>query len=248
MKILAIETSASAASAAVCEDLALLGEYFVNTRKVHSQTLMPMVGSLLHNLSISPAEIELYAVAAGPGSFTGVRIGVAAVKGMAMARNTPCIGVSSLEAMAHNLPDYEGMVCCVMDARRDQVYNALFEAKGGMLRRLIPDRAVSVAELRNDLLNYKKNCMIVGDGAELCYNGCRHVPGVRLAPESLRFQKASSVAIVAYEQYMTTAKSVKVQSFTAEKLLPVYLRPAQAERVRLERMSESGSTGPEENS
>lgn len=230
MKILAVETSAVAASAALCEDDFLLGEFFTNTRRVHSQTLMPMVQALLQNCTVKPEEIGLYAVAAGPGSFTGVRIGVSAVKGMAMARNTPCAAVSSLEAAACNAASADGLVCAVMDARCGQVYRAVFEAKDGVLRRLTEDEAVSLEILQKELVNYKKNCLLVGDGAKICYNHCRMLAGLRMMPASLLYPRASSVAALAYSQY------VKGNTLTASALQPVYLRLPQAERERRERL------------
>ena len=136
MRILAIDSSAGAASAAIWEDGSLLGEFFTNTRLTHSQTLMPMIGGVLDCARVPLESIDLFAVSAGPGSFTGVRIGVASIKGLAMAQGKPCAGVSTLEAMARNLAHLEGLVCAVMDARCGQVYNALFLAERGTLTRL----------------------------------------------------------------------------------------------------------------
>ena len=147
MLILAFETSAKAASAALLEDGKLLGESYQNTGLTHSQTLMVMAENLLHQCGKTVNDVNAVAVAAGPGSFTGVRIGVAAAKGFAWGREVPCYGVSTLEAMALSLGEYQGYVCPVMDARRSQVYNALFYVNHGSLKRITEDRAIALAQL-----------------------------------------------------------------------------------------------------
>lgn len=224
MLILAVESSAGPASVAVLEDGKLLGESFVNTKQTHSQTLLPMVRELLRSLHKDCAEIDLFAVSNGPGSFTGVRIGVACVKGLAFPNNTPCCGVSTLEAIAINGRAFEGSVlCAAMDARRNQVYNALFEVKNGTLCRLTEDRAVSVESLAKECAPYGDRLLLLGDGAAICYEAMKDF-GARLAPEELRYQRASSVAIAACEH----AAQGKQES--PAELMPVYLRPSQAER------------------
>lgn len=224
IKILAFESTAAPASVALSEDEFILGECYVNTRKMHSQTLMPMAANLLESLSVRPEEIDLYAVACGPGSFTGVRIGVAAAKGMAVAHDTPCAPVSALESMALNLQSCEGIVCPVMDARRGQFYNALFEFHNGSSSRLAPDRAIEVEELKKELQFLKKPVLLVGDGAKLCYNSLKDECDVLLAPEQLRYQRAANVALLGFRAWQ------KGQTVSAESLLPVYLRLPQAER------------------
>ncbi len=224
MLILAIESSASPASAAVREDGKLLGEFFVNTRQTHSQTLLPMVENLLDALGKSCADLDAIAVSRGPGSFTGVRIGVACVKGLALPNNTPCCGVSTLEAITLNGLCCEGsVICAVMDARCGQVYNALFRVEDGELLRLTEDRALSIAELSEECASYGKQLILFGDGAALCYETFREW-GARLAPEAVRFQRASSVALAA-EKLAAAGKAVP-----AAELLPAYLRLPQAER------------------
>lgn len=231
MKILALESSAAACSAALTGDGALIGQYFQNSGLTHSATLMPMVRDLLKNSGSALEEVDLIAVAHGPGSFTGLRIGVAAAKGLAWASEKPCAGVSTLEAMAMPLVFTGGIICCAMDARRSQVYNALFDASGGTIARLCPDRAVSVEELAAELAETDKQIFIVGDGAELCYNHFmdKELEAV-LAPVHLRFQTAYGVALAA-----ETAGPV-----TPERLNPVYIRPSQAERERIERINRTG--------
>ena len=230
MKILAIDTTAAAASAALSEDGFLIGEYFTNIKQTHSQTIMPMADSLLKSCGIKLADIGLFAVSAGPGSFTGVRIGVAAVKGLAMPFDTPCAAISSLEALAHNLAAANGVICAVMDARRNQFYNALFEADGtNSPVRLTPDRAIAFEELEEEIraiVSSGKNVILVGDGAKICYNGLKEkgLQAIALAPQNLLYARASSVAAIALHQFEAG------EAVTAQALLPAYLRLPQAER------------------
>lgn len=233
MKLLALDSTAVAASCAILEDGVLKGEFFINTKLTHSQTLMPMVQALLQNTCISPEEIDVFAVAAGPGSFTGVRIGVAAVKGMAMAADKPCVSVSALEAMAYLLTSCDCYVCAVMDARCNQVYQAMFEIKNGEVHRLYGDRAIAIDDLKEELKKesgfQKKPFFLVGDGASLCYNRISsEFPFVKCAPTHLLYQHASGVALAAFERYPAGCVS-------AGELLPVYLRLPQAQRELLKR-------------
>lgn len=234
MKILALESSAVAASAAVCEDEELIAQSFQHSGLTHSRTLLPMCRDLLQNCGLSLKEMDVVAVAAGPGSFTGLRIGVAAAKGLAWAADKPCAGVSTLEAMAWSLAFLEDAdLCPVMDARRDQVYNALFTAQGGMLERRTKDRAISLDELAEELSARKKTQILVGDGAKLCYNELsQRGLEVRLAPPHLRFQSAWGVARGAVE----LARAHKLVQ--PAELVPAYHRLSQAERERLARAQE----------
>ena len=147
MKILALETSAKAVSAAVTEDGKVLASGYQDTGLTHSRTLMPIVEHILKNTDLTVQDCDVIAVAAGPGSFTGIRIGVSAAKGLAFAAEKPAVGVSTLAAMARNVAWLDGLVICAMDARRQQVYNALFQAENGTLTRLTPDRAISLGDL-----------------------------------------------------------------------------------------------------
>lgn len=230
MLILALESSAKAASVALCRGGALIAQTVQCSGLTHSRTLLPMAEDLLKNAGSSLAEVDSIAVAHGPGSFTGVRIGVAAAKGLAWGAQKPVIGVSTLEAMAwHGLAAGEGaLVCPVMDARRNQVYNALFEIRGGGPERICEDRAVSLDVLCAELEKTKKCAFLVGDGAALCYNACldKGVPAV-LAPENLVQQSAWGVAMAAAGR----------EPGTADELLPVYLRLSQAERERQARLN-----------
>ena len=224
MKILAIESSAGSASAAIVEEEKVLGEFFTNTRLTHSQTLMPMVESLLRCTAISLDDIDAFAAAVGPGSFTGLRIGVAAVKGLARAKEKPCIPVSTLEAMAYHVPLWDGVVCGVMDARCKQVYTALFAVENQQIKRLTPDEAISLEELKGRLAAVKKKVILVGDGAQLCYNECKDLPGVCLASPQMRFQRAAGVGMRALELAQEGHK------VAPQELSVTYLRLPQAER------------------
>lgn len=228
MLILALESSAVAASAALCRGEELLAQTFQNTGLTHSQTLLPMAEGLLDNCRLSLADVDLIAVAVGPGSFTGLRIGVATAKGLAWAGEKPCAPCSTLEAMAWNLVGLEGEICCAMDARRGQIYNARFAVDGQTLTRLTPDRAISLDELAQELEGRQETQIVVGDGALLCYSALREqgIPA-RLAPPNLRQQNAWGVARAALELHRA-GKTVPGGA-----LVPVYHRLSQAERERL---------------
>lgn len=230
MRILAFETSAKAASVALLEDGKLLGESYQNTGLTHSQTLMVMAQQLLEQCGKTVADITAVAVAAGPGSFTGVRIGTAAAKGFAWGAQLPCYGVSTLEAMAEHLGIYQGYICPCMDARRSQVYNALFSAQGGSLQRLREDRAIALSDLAEELKTLDGPIFLVGDGSELCYRTLHgEIPNMVLPKEHRMHQRATGVALVA-------AKKIAAgEPGDANALVPNYLRLSQAERERLER-------------
>jgi len=232
MKILAVDSSAGPASCAVLENGRVLASSFANTGLTHSQTLVPMVNDMLKNAGIGIDEIDLFAVSAGPGSFTGVRIGGAAVKGVAFASEKPCVGVSTLAAMARavqGLP-LDGIICAAMDARCGQVYTALFEIENGKIRRLMDDTALSIEELKNHVELCKKNIILIGDGAELCYNAFGASVKACPAPANLRYQNAVGVAM--------EAESMLDKSVSADQLMPVYLRLPQAERELKRRLGQ----------
>ena len=198
MQILAFETSAKAVSVALVEDGALIGEYFQNSGQTHSRTLMQMAEDLLRNCDRTVADVDAVACAAGPGSFTGVRIGAAAAKGFAWGAQLPCCGVSTLEAMAEHLGIYQGYICPCMDARRSQVYNALFLAQKGDLKRLREDRAIALADLAAELKTLDGPIFLVGDGSELCYRTLRlEIPNLVLPKEHQMHQRATGVALAA---------------------------------------------------
>ena len=230
MLILAFETSAKAGSVALHDGQKLLAESYQNTGLTHSQTLMVMAEDMLKQCGYTAKDVTHVAVAAGPGSFTGVRIGVAAAKGLAWGLQALCYGVSTLEAMAKNLGVFEGHVCACMDARRNQVYNALFLADGAAPLRLTEDRAIALAELKTELEHIDGPIFLVGDGAGLAYRTLApEIPNLILPPEHRLHQRAAGVAMVAAEM---VAAGVQAD---AESLQPNYLRLSQAEREKLER-------------
>ena len=223
MLILAVESSAKPASVAVCEvsdsGCFLLGQYFQNNGFSHSRTLLAMTESLLKNLGMKPADLGLIAVSSGPGSFTGVRIGVSAVKGLAWGLDIPVCGVSTLEAMAYQITESGVIICPVMDARRSQVYNALFKQHDGTLARLCEDRAVSIEDLAEDLKTYDLPFLLVGDGVNACQS-TKAFSGCRTVSELQRYQTAYGVILAALNK----------KPIPAAELEPFYLRPSQAER------------------
>lgn len=225
MRILAIDTSATACSVTLSDEDKLIAEFFINTSLTHSQTLMPMIEQLLKNTKADIDQIDMIAVNAGPGSFTGVRIGVAAVKGLAFANNTACVSVSTLYSMAYNMLGSNCTVCSVMDARCSQVYNALFKVNGNSVTRLCDDRAMSMVDLKSEISRIDDKIILVGDGANVFSDFLNNeLKNVETAPINLRYQKASSTALAGLEQY----KSGKVLS--AKELMPTYLRLPQAQR------------------
>ncbi len=230
MLTLAFESSAKAASVALCEGEELISQSTQCSGLTHSRTLLPMAEDLLKNAGVTLGEVELFAVAHGPGSFTGIRIGVSTVKGLAWAGEKPCVGVSTLAAMAWNGLAAGGLICPVMDARRSEVYNALFRITEGKPQRLCEDRAIPLAQLAAELREDGEEPFLVGDGAQLAAEYFQNA-GIRfrLAPDLLRWQNAGGVAM----------EAVGKEPGDAQALLPVYLRLSQAERERQARMAAS---------
>lgn len=228
MLTLAFESSAKAASVALCEDGRLISQVIQCSGLTHSRTLLPMAEDLLKNAEMEMKQIDCFAVAQGPGSFTGIRIGIATVKGLAWAADKPCIGVSTLAAMAWNGVAAGGLICAVMDARRSEVYNALFRIEDGRPVRLCPDRAISLSTLTEELRERGEAPFLVGDGTELASAFFReqHLDH-RVPPENVRWQNAWGVAMEAAGKKLCTS----------QELLPVYLRLSQAERERQARLS-----------
>ena len=228
MLTLAFESSAKAASVALVRDGDLISQYSQYSGLTQSRTLLPNAEDMLKNAELSLNKVDIFAVAHGPGSFTGIRIGVSTVKGLAWASDKPCVGVSTLEAMAWHGLSAGGYICPVMDARRSQVYNALFKIEGGRPVRLCADRAVALPLLAGELEKLNAPVFLVGDGAKLTASFLEEqgLPYV-LAPENLRWQSAWGVAMAAMDK----------KPGDAHQLLPVYLRLSQAERERQERMA-----------
>lgn len=223
MKILSLDSSAKTASVSVTDGTKLVSECFVNAGLTHSKTLMPMVDNVLRQADMTINDIDAFSVNAGPGSFTGIRIGVAALKGLAFAGNKPCAGVSTLESVAYNFIDENCVVCVSMDARCNQVYTALFEIENGKVTRLCEDKAVSVDDLSNELGEIAKTVILAGDGAEICHNNMKDkLNNIILSAENRRYQRAYGVALAAING------SYAFEDATL--LNPVYLRLPQAER------------------
>ena len=228
MLILAFESSARAASVALVEDGRLISQYSQCSGLTHSRTLLPMAEDMLKNAELSLDKVDLFAVAHGPGSFTGIRIGVSTVKGLAWVADKPCVGVSTLEAMAWHGLAAGGLVCPVMDARRSQVYNALFKVENGKPVRLCEDRPIALSQLAEELRDLNAPAFLIGDGAELAEKYLREQGlACTVAPENLRWQSAWGVAMAAMDK----------TPGNADALLPVYLRLSQAERERQERLA-----------
>ncbi len=230
MKLLALECSAAPASAALLEDGKVLASSFVHVKQTHSKTLLPMVEAVLSSASVGIDEIDGLAVSTGPGSFTGIRIGISAVKGLAAPRSLPCAGVSTLLSMSYNVLNENAFICAVMDARCGQVYNALFEIVNGMITRVCEDRAVSCKNLAENVKkvsqNGNKRVIIIGDGWRVFFPYVKNLPGISLAPERLLYQNAVSVGLAAIADFECG------NTVPPEGLLPVYLRLPQAERER----------------
>jgi len=226
--ILAFESSAKAASAALVKDGRLLSQYSQCSGLTHSRTLLPMAEDMLKNAELKLSDVDLIAVAHGPGSFTGIRIGVSMVKGLAWAAEKACVGVSTLEALAWHGVAVGGYVCPVMDARRNQVYNAIFKIVDGRPVRVTEDRPIALSELAEEIRALNVPMFLVGDGAELTEKFLKeqNLPCV-VAPENLRWQSAWGVAMAAMDK----------EPGNADSLLPVYMRLSQAERERNERLA-----------
>ena len=222
MKILSVDSSSVSASVAINENDVTLAENFINNGLTHSQTLMPMVENTLKDANVSIKDIELFAITNGPGSFTGVRIGIASVKGMADALNKKCVAISTLEAIAEPLKNEDCIVCAVMDARCNQVYTAIFENGN----RLCEDKAVLIDELGDELKNYNKKVVFIGDGSVLCYEKLKDVvTNISVAEEDIRFIHASSIGRLAEVKIKNGEMTID-----SANLVPFYLRLPQAER------------------
>ncbi len=229
MKLLTLEASSVSASVCITEDDRLLAQSFQNCGLTHSTTLLPMCDHVLKTSQLTLDDIDAVAVTVGPGSFTGIRIGVATAKGIADGHDLPCIAVSSLMGNAWNVTLTDRLVCVVMDARRRQFYNALFEIRDGVPHRLTEDRLIPLAELEQELISREKSVLLVGDGAKLCYNTLVENPrlDVQMAPTGLRYPAAYGAAMQALRLYEDG------QAVRAAELLPLYLRQPQAVRERL---------------
>ena len=232
MKILAFDSTARAASVAVLEDGQLLGQYNIDNGFTHSELLLPMAENLLKSLGIDITEIGLFAAAVGPGSFTGVRIGAALVKGLAFGRDIPCVEVSTLEALAENMTGTVGCIIPVMDARRSQVYTATFSSNGEDMKRITEDRVMPISDLANELSDLREEVYIVGDAYRSVHAAfVKAGVNVKSTPPLARGGSAYSIGRVAYKTF-TEGGAV-----SDRELSPRYLRMPQAERERLEKLN-----------
>ena len=221
MRILALECASVSASVAVAENGRCICSDFVKSGLTHSQTLMPMLAKLLLDNNIDISTVDLFACTSGPGSFTGVRIGVSALKGLAEPENKPCFAVSTLEAIAFPHRSFDGIVCAVMDARCNQVYTASFSGE----KRLFDDEAILIDELFEKLTALNKRVLFSGDGAELVYNRLKDRLDCEISDEAERYPTAKSVAELSFEKLEKGEKPLN-----ANELLPLYLRLPQAQR------------------
>ena len=230
MKILGLDSSANICTVAVSDDCKLISEIKVNAGNTHSETLLPAVEQALKLSMTDIDEIELFACSVGPGSFTGVRIGAATIKGLAFSKNLPCASVSALAALAENLSAFDGILCPVINARRMQVYNALFSCHDGIIERLTPDRAISVEELDEELSAYDEKIYMSGDGYDICKKAFKKTK-TENTPEIMRIQSGYSVCLCALKDYKNG------NTVTDTELSPSYLRLSQAERERNEKLN-----------
>ncbi|MBQ7874648.1 MAG: tRNA (adenosine(37)-N6)-threonylcarbamoyltransferase complex dimerization subunit type 1 TsaB [Oscillospiraceae bacterium] len=232
MRILGFDTSAKAASVALSEDGKLISEFYLDSGFTHSETVLPMAKAVLDAARITPADVDLFAVNCGPGSFTGLRIGIAAVKALGMSLDKPCAAVSTLEALAYNMQSTGGIICAAMDARCNQVYTAFFESDGTNVKRICDDRAVSTDELFEDIKKLYaekgEKIWLVGDGAALCLKKFGD-EFVKIAPPQLVLGHASGTCIAAKRLFENG------ETVSSGELVPNYLRLAQAEREKLQK-------------
>ncbi len=227
MKILAVDTSSAVASAAIVEDDKLICECVLNNKLTHSQTIMPMIDYVFKASELKPQDIDIFAVANGPGSFTGLRIGVTTVKGLAHAEGKPVVGVNTLEALAYNLPFCPYIISPIMDARREQVYNAFYKVENGQIIEIAPPRAIALSDCLEELQGFGKQVIFLGDGVPVFKEKIKEVLGslALFAPQTVNAQRASAVAEAAKNK----------QTVPYAELVPVYLRQSQAERELEER-------------
>lgn len=229
MKILALDSTENTAAVAITDGKTLIGSTVINAGKSHSELLLPAIESLMKASGLSYSDIDLFACSSGPGSFTGVRIGVSTIKGLAFGYGKPCIGVSATEALAYNFIDFDGIICPAMDARRSQLYNAIFLSDNGSITRMTPDRTIPAAELALELTGYDGPIYINGGGEHIIRKAAEGNENVMPTNEILKRQNGYSVALCALNNYENTENK---DGFTDLALQPTYLRPSQAERMR----------------
>lgn len=229
MKILALDSTENTAAVAITEDETLIASTVINAGRSHSELLLPAIEGIMTASRLSYSEIDVFACSSGPGSFTGVRIGVATIKGLAFGRNAVCIGVSATEALAYNYIGFDGIICPSMDARRSQLYNALFRSENGVITRLTEDRSIASSELASELEKYNEPIYLCGGGEHIIRAAAEANANVRPTPEILKRQNAYSVALCAL-RHLKGREDIK--DLNDRTVAPSYLRPSQAERMR----------------
>ena len=229
MKILALDSSAAIGTVALCDNERLICELTVNTGNTHSETLLPTVEQVLKLTGTDINDIDMFACSTGPGSFTGVRIGVATIKGLAFGKDKPCVGVSTLDTLAYGISHLDGILCPVMDARRGNVYNAVYKCESGVVTKLCTDRLISVVELDEYLSELGETVYLCGDGYSVCQKAFTKTK-TGFVPCRLRLESGYNTAMCAYE------KHIRGEYTSDFDIAPVYLRPSQAERERIEKM------------
>ena len=229
MKILGLDSTGNICTAAITDGDKLISEMTVNVGNTHSETLLPVIEQILKLSNTEIDEIELFATSVGPGSFTGVRIGAATVKGLAFGKNLPLCEVSTLEALAENVCLFDGIICPVINARRMQVYNAIFECKDGVLTRIVPDRAISIEELDKELATYDKPIYLSGDGYDICKANFK--TETMNTPKKITLANGYSVCLCANKMH------AEGRIVSDRELSPSYLRLSQAERERNEKLN-----------
>jgi len=235
MKILGIESSGLTASIAVMDDDVIIAEYTTNFKKTHSETLLPMIAELMDRVGIDVNDMDYIAVSEGPGSFTGLRIGAATAKGLGLATGKELVSVPTVKALAYNLYATRGLICPIMDAKRDQVYMGVFEYEGDELKTVLDTDAIAITDLINKLNEIGKEVVFLGDGVPVYRDTidneikCAH----SYAPVNMSYQSAAAVCVLA-SKMIKEGKTVK-----ASMMRPEYLRLSQAERERNERMGQN---------
>lgn len=228
MLTLAVDTSCLTATCAVVEDGKVLAELSMQYGKTHSQKLVPMMRAMLDMLNKSFKEIDLFAAAIGPGSFTGLRIGVVTIKGLAYSLNKPVCGIPTLDALAFSMPDFKGLICPMLDARNNQVFTALYQKHDNHMDKITPDLGVTIDEIINHMKSCNQDIMVLGDATPLHLDKMKAVLGDKIveAPAALSFPRASSTALLAEQAFRNNGA---VNAFELE---PLYLRKSQAERMK----------------
>lgn len=233
MKILGIDSSGLVATVALQSDDILVGEYTIHNKKTHSQTLLPMIHDMLSLAEVSVQELDAIAVAAGPGSFTGLRIGAATAKGLGQALDIPLVAVPTLEGLAYNLAGADALICPILDARRDQAYYGIYDVSGELPEAVAEQDAASIETVMQKVRETGRDVIFVGDGVPVFEKrlAAELGGGYRLGADSVRYQRASSVAALG-RRYLELGKEMPAEQFA-----PIYLRLSQAERERKSKAS-----------